>query len=296
MIRKPKRKRTPVFTPTAAAVRVVIVMSFFWVIPWCPGGVSAQPFAPPANEEGSTAIHMDDSVFVGWAVDYRDYNTGKRLDPAFQTPEKALGKAGGTSFDVVSLGEGGEITMVFDDPPIENGEGWDFAVFANPYDDYFLELAYVEVSSDGDTFVRFDSISYTPDPVPSFGRVDATLVTGLAGKYRQGFGVPFDLSELSEKPEVRDGRVARADIRYVRIVDIIGDGRDKDSHGNPIYDPYPTTGSAGFDLDAIGVSNGAPYPESSVTNGSWPDAPEKDGKAGFDAHGACFIETSADRK
>jgi hypothetical protein len=27
-----------------------------------------------------------------------------------------------------------------------------------------------------------------------------------------------------------------------------------------IYDPYPTVGSAGFDLDAIGVINAVPAP------------------------------------
>ncbi len=35
----------------------------------------------------------------------------------------------------------------------------------------------------------------------------------------------------------------------------MGDGSYLDTWGNIIYDPYPTTGSAGFDLDAIGVLN-----------------------------------------
>ena len=250
----------------------------------------AAPFAPPAGKEGSSAIHMDNPAFIGWALDYTDYFMGKRLDQAFQTPEKAIGKADGGSFDVVSLGEGGSITMVFD-PPIQNGDGWDFAVFANPYNDYFLELAYVEVSSDNIEFVRFENTSYTPDPVPAFGRVDAALVDGLAGKYRQGYGVPFDLSRLSEKQAVLEGRVDLNAIAYVRIVDIIGDGRHLDSFGNPIYDPYPTTGSAGFDLDAIGVSNGAPFPEGAIIEEDWIEAPDKEGKAGFDTHSGCFIKT-----
>lgn len=48
-------------------------------------------------------------------------------------------------------------------------------------------------------------------------------------------------------------------IKYVRIVDIIGNGTNFDNWPpqfggpHPIYDPYPTTGSAGFDLDAVGV-------------------------------------------
>lgn len=256
----------------------------------------AAPFAPPAGQPGSTAIHMDDPAFVGWAAAYTDYQTGERLDPAFQTPEKAVGKANGTSFDVVSLGEGGSITMVFD-PPVENGEGWDFAVFANPFNDYFLELAYVEVSSNGIDFVRFDNISYTPDPVSTYGSVDAALVTGLAGKYRQGYGVPFNLSDLSGKTEVEDGRVDLSAIAYIRIKDIIGDGRHTDIRGNPIYDPFRQEwGAAGFDLDAIGVSNGAPYPEGSIIaedwEGEWPQPPEKEGEAGFDTHSGCFIDSA----
>ena len=249
---------------------------------------AAGPFSAPAGQEGSTAIHRDDPALIGWATGYTDYITGKRLDGTFMTPEKALGKADGTSFDIVSLGEGGRITLVFDDPGIENGEGWDFAVFSNPVNDHFLELAFVEVSSNGMDFVRFDNTSLTPGPVPSFGSVDARLVKGLAGKYRQGYGVPFDLSDLSEQPAVLDGRVDLSAISYVRIVDIIGDGRELDSNGNPIYDPYPTYASAGFDLDAIGVANGAPFPDGSNGTGGWSEPPEREGKAGFDTHSGCF--------
>ncbi|MDA3833964.1 MAG: hypothetical protein PF495_11260, partial [Spirochaetales bacterium] len=89
---------------------------------------------------------------------YENYNMGTDLDAAWQTPEYALDRASGTSYDVVSLGRGGSITMTFD-PPVENGNGWDFAVFENAFNDYNLELAYVEVSSNGNDFVRFDTVS-----------------------------------------------------------------------------------------------------------------------------------------
>ncbi len=285
--------RKPAETPDRTTVKTLfkaLIPVFVAVLLWCADSF-AQPFAPPAGQDGTTAIHMDDPSFIGWAADYQDYDTGERLEATFQTPEKALGKADGTSFDVVSLGEGGQITMIFD-PPIQNGEGWDFAVFSNPYDDYFLELAYVEISSNGDTFIRFDNTSLTPDPVSSFGRVDAALIKGLAGKYRQGYGIPFDLSDLSEKKAVKDGTVDLQTIRYVRIVDIIGDGRETDTPGNPIYDPYPTHGGAGFDLDAVGVSNGAPYPEGAIiVDEELPKPPDKEGEAGFDTHNGCFIQT-----
>jgi hypothetical protein len=252
------------------------------------GGVSAGPYRPAAGIEGSHAIPMDDAAFTSWAVGYENYQTGGNVDGTWQTPEKALGKAEGTSFDVVSMGSGGRITLLFD-PPVSDGEGWDFAVFENGFEDTFLELAYVEVSSDGNLFVRFDNTSLTPGPVPSFGTVDPTNIDGLAGKYRQGYGTPFDLSTLSEKTEVVQGQVDLAAITHIRIVDIVGDGTYNDTSGNVIYDLYPTFGSAGFDLDAIGVSNGAPYPEGDYTPG---EIPAEDGKAGFGDVQGCFINAA----
>lgn len=249
----------------------------------------ADSFAPPAGREGSTAISMDDPAFVGWATGYENYEPGVHLDAAWQTPEQAVGKASGTSYNVVSLGRGGRVTLTFD-PPIQDGEGWDFAVFENAFNGYHLELAYVEVSGNGIDFVRFDSISLTPGPVSGYGSVDATLIDGLAGKYRQGFGTPFDLSGLEHKPEVQAGLVDLTRITHIRIIDIVGDGSYLDSRGNPIYDPYPTFDSAGFDLDAIGVSNGAPYPDDGISNGEPAPRPEKEGKEGFGGQSGCFID------
>ena len=210
----------------------------------------AGPYAPPAGFSGSTAIHMDDPAFVGWAIGYEGYIVGGNVDVGFQTPEKAMGKAVGDSYDIVCLGRGGAITLTFE-PPIADGDGWDFAVFENSFDDVFLELGYVEVSSNGIDFFRFTNDSLTPGPVGGFGVVNPTDVTGFGGKYRQGYGTPFDLSELDGIDPLLDVN----DIGYVRIVDIIGDGTYSDTSGDVIYDPYPTSGSAGFDLDAIGVIN-----------------------------------------
>jgi hypothetical protein len=250
----------------------------------------AVSYSPAAGQEGSTAIYMDNPAFVSWAIAYENYEIGTDVDAVWQTPEYALGPAAGTSFDIVSLGRGGSITMIFD-PPIENGEGWDFAVFENAFNDFNLELAYVEVSSNGIDFIRFENVSLTQDPVSAYGSIDMTLITGLAGKYRQGFGTPFDLSDISEKPEVESGDVDLSGITHVRIIDIIGDGSYFDSASNVIYDPFPTTNSAGFDLDAIGVSNGAPYPDGSIIEGPSPLPPEQDGDAGFGGNSGCFIDT-----
>lgn len=215
--------------------------------------VDAGPYDPAAGQPGSLAVHMFDPAFVGWASGWLDYQPGANVSITWQTPDKALGPAVGNSFDVVSLGEGGSIVLTFD-RPIFDGPGWDFAVFENSFSDTFLELAYVEVSSDGVNYFRFPNDSLTPGPVGPYGAVDPTNITGLAGKYRQGWGTPFDLAVLVGISPLLDF----SNIQFVRILDIIGDGTYRDTSGDPIYDPYPTTGSAGFDLDAVGVRYFAP--------------------------------------
>lgn len=251
----------------------------------------AGPYAPAAGETGSTAVHMDDPSLVSWAVEVTSYLPGAHVDDTWQTPSSALASAEGNSFDVVALGDGGTITLRFD-PPIENGDGWDFAVFENSFSDTYLELAYVEVSSNGENFVRFDSVSLTPNPVTGFGNSDPTDIDGLAGKYRQGYGTPFDLDALGDQPEVVSGIVDLTRVTHVRIIDIVGDGSFEDSMGNPVYDPYPTKGSAGFDLDAVGVLNGALLPDEPYTP---PEIPSESGDAGFGDDRGCFVTAVGSR-
>ena len=53
----------------------------------------------------------------------------------------------------------------------------------------------------------------------------------------------------------------RDSINFVRLVDIVGDGRTTDSNGNPIFDAFsPNNATGGFDLDAVGVLNAVPEP------------------------------------
>jgi hypothetical protein len=247
-------------------------------------------FAPPAGEAGSSAVPATDPEIDGWATGYQNYVAGPEADATFRTPAKALGPAGNSNgnvegfvFDIVSLGRGGSITLSFS-PPMANGPGFDFAVFENAINDTFLEFATVEVSSDGVNFVAFPPLSQVPAPVSSFGAVDATDVEQLAGKYRGGFGTPFDLGQLAGSPGLDLSRV-----RYVRLTDVVGDGTAAnaltpqtlaDYLGIPlaelpqalidianaapasVYDPYPTFESAGFDLDAVAVLEQAPMPVS----------------------------------
>ena len=234
-------------------MHATFAMSLFAATLAVSGAVQAGPFAPAAGKPGSTAISMNSAAFAGWATGYLDYLPGTNVDAGFKTPNLALGPATGVSTDVVSLGDQGRITLTFD-RPIVNGAGADFAVFENSFSDSFLELAWVEVSSDGKRFFRFPGFSYTANPVNAFGTMDPTNIDGLAGKYRGGYGTPFDLNLLSS--------VAGLDVshvRYIRIVDIVGDGSVFDSFPavlggpHPIYDPTPTRISGGFDLDAVGV-------------------------------------------
>lgn len=245
-------------------------------------------FSPAAGQPGSTAIAATSPTIRAWADQLVNYTAGTYVDAQFRTPAKALGVAGnsdgtnaGVNFDVVSLGRGGSITLGFS-TPIADGTGFDFAVFENSFSDTFIELAWVEVSSDGQSFTRFPGFSLTALPVSAFGTMDPTNVEGLAGKYRGGFGTPFDLAQLIGTPGLDLGHIS-----HVRLVDIVGDGTAvndlnpqnlADWLGLPlsslppslvniansapaaIYDPYPTTGSAGFDLDAVAALNLAAVP------------------------------------
>lgn len=223
------------------------------------------PFAPAAGVPGTTAIHKDSAVFVGWAtsielirgyVNIADTNiTYNGTNKAsFGEPEYALGKATGNSTLSVSLGDGGMATLGFDNP-IFNGPGPDFAIFENSFSDTYLELAFVEVSSDGERFVRFPSVSLTPTHTQTggFANTDPTQIHNLAGKYRVGYGTPFDLDDLRDSTGIDLNH-----IRFVRIIDVVGcidcQHKSHDSNGNIINDPWPTAfHSGGFDLEAVGV-------------------------------------------
>ena len=226
--------------------------------------LSMAQFAPPAGQEGSTAINADSSAFVGWATGCVVERGPRRIDrPAmglasYGVEEDALGKADDTL--LVSLGDGGNAVLTFASP-ICNGPGFDFAVFENPLKSeqdtnlYFLELAFVEVSSDGENYFRFPAISNIPETpqVTSFQCTDPKLVHNFAGKYFPHFGTPFDLDELPDTELLN-----KNNITHVKIIDVVGTVKPEyasyDSEGHVVNDPWPTPfESSGFDLDAIGV-------------------------------------------
>jgi hypothetical protein len=219
-------------------------------------------FAPPVGVQGTTAIHKDSSIFVNWATDCEvvlgTENISDPQSPVVSTGinTMAIGEPGN---GVVSLGDGGSAILSFENK-ITNGEGWDFAVFENAFSDDFLELAFVEVSSDGINFFRFPSTSLTQDAIQigPFGAVIAEEINNLAGKYRANYGTPFDLEEISDV----DGLDVNT-ISHIKLMDVIGSINDNycsfDHLGNKINDPFPTPfPSSGFDLDAVGVINQLP--------------------------------------
>jgi hypothetical protein len=231
--------------------------------------LSAQgPYPPAAGQTGSDAIAKDSSIIKSWAtgVDvvrgYVQMNDTSVYAAAsnratFGEPSNALHTAEGNSMNIVSLGDGGMATLTFN-RLIVDGPGADFAVFENSFGDTFLELAFVEVSSDGINFSRFSAVSLTANDtqIGPWDEIDPTNLHNLAGKYRQGFGTPFDLSELTSDPLVDVNA-----IRFVRIIDVVGSidaaFATYDSQGNMINDPFPTPfNSGGFDLDGVAVING----------------------------------------
>jgi len=172
-------------------------------------------------------------------------------------------------YPVLSLGDGGSATLRLS-TPISNGDGPDLAVFENGFSSSFLELAHVEVSSDGVHFSRFPSVSLTSTTVQG-SSIDPTGLHNLAGKYEAGIGTPFDLDEL----QGTNPRLDVSHITHVRVIDVVGSIDSNygttDSLGNLINDPFTTPfPSGGFDLDAVGGFHASPSTTTAWTNLHFP--------------------------
>ncbi len=235
----------------------------------------AGPYPPAAGQPGSDAIAASDLRFTTWAsscvvergpteIGYLGSNLA-----TYGTDAAATGASDATPnspYPVVSLGDGGSATLAYSQP-FGDVPGPDFAVFENGFASNFLELAHVEVSSDGVNFFRFPSASLTAaSTTPSTGGpVDPTNVRNLAGKYIAGYGTPFDLAELRNvSPQLDIQRIT-----HVRIIDVIGTNdpafASLDAAGHIIIDPYPTPYfSSGFDLDAVGA-----FSQTATTFAAW---------------------------
>lgn len=242
--------------------------------------------------DNRSGIHMTSEVFRAWISGVTAFshptNSGGNArsdDYAMVPPDAALSgqpdDPSSIATHVVSLGAGGSIVLRFDEA-IQDGPGPDFAVFENGILDgersedtnqfLFAELAYVEVATRTNHWARFPAQSLGTEPVfnatttNGYASMDVTLVDGLAGKHRPEFGTPFDLAALRSLPNVTNGLVDLSCIRFIRLVDIIGNGLALDASNRPIFDPYyssfagypepaPPSIIDGFDLRAIGLIN-----------------------------------------
>lgn len=232
----------------------------FLILLLCTIQVQAQ-YAPQVGLSGCDALHKSDPSIQAWATQcqvQRGY-----LDIAH--PSTGLTSLGDSSLAlgvadaaVVSLGDSG-VAVVHFNQPLYNGLGADFAIFENGFqnpsnlEEAFLELAFVEVSSDGHHFVRFPAYSFTSLDSQIKGSGDymsARAIHQLAGKYIAQYGTPFDLEVLRDSSGLDINHIT-----HIRIVDVIGalHGQfSKDILGLVINDPYPTPfPSGGFDLDAV---------------------------------------------
>jgi len=198
---------------------------------------SAICIAGPYNEPG---ISMNDPNIVSWAVDcnvvrgYIDISNPGLGQVNYGSDANAVGQAEGlATVGVVSLGDAGVATLTFgSDIYVTNGEGDDFTVFENANSNSFLELGFVEVSSDGVNFFQFNAVSLTPTNVqiPGFGTLDATDVYNLAGKYARGIGTGFDLEELKDVSVLLDVN----SITHVRVIDVVGFVEPSDFYGDGV--------------------------------------------------------------
>jgi len=220
----------------------------------------AQTYPPDAGQPGSTAVLPTDPSIVAWATGatvergYINISNPSLMASgsnfaSYGVTENAIGPADGS---LVSLGDHGNAVLTFA-APIANGSGFDLAVFENG-GPFFLELAFVEASSDGVNFFRFPahSLTQTATQMGGFETPQAVNLNNLAGKYG-GNGTPFDLSDIPENP-----LLDKQNITHIKIIDVVGNIEPLyatyDSFGNIVNESWPTPfNSCGFDLDAVGV-------------------------------------------
>lgn len=157
-----------------------------------------------------------------------------------QLPEIVLGEplGGGCcagSFDVVSLGNGGSITLGFGQRRIINGAGVDFIVFENPFliggdpENVFVEFGQVEVSEDGSRWLAFPCNFATgagcAGRSPTLANPDHPEINAFDPN--EAGGDAFDLAD-----------VGLESAQFVRVSDIPED-------------------EMGFDLDAVALVHGS---------------------------------------
>lgn len=217
-------------TPARVSPSAYLLPWVFFLTPFL------SPFLPPSSAGAEDA-------FADAVVDFSPGAGGGFGAEAL--PEVVLGPPWGggevqQSLDVVSLGNGGSITLRFDLPVICDGPGPDLTVFENPFHvgspagPVFDEVGIVAVGQYGDHFLAFPYHALTHEglagrePVLSHpdNGVDP-LDPALSG------GDAFDLAELG--------------LPWVSLVRIVDPGAAIADAGNLL----PPGDKGGFDLDAV---------------------------------------------
>jgi hypothetical protein len=221
-------------------------------------------YDPAGGEPGSKAVHKSSAEIVSWIqkaevvrgwVDISDTSQGRAdlgdVSDVYSNADRTI----------MSLGDGGSATIILE-KPLTNSSGFDFAIFENGFPftgGYFLELAFVEVSANGNDYFRFPAVSLVDTLVQKDNGsiLDPTKLNNLAGKHQAEYGTGFNLDELSDTLGLLIDSV-----KYIRIIDVVGSLNDSfarfDSRGNKVNDPWPTPfNSAGFDLDAVAILGNA---------------------------------------
>lgn len=201
-------------------------------------------------------------------------------------PDNVLGAPNGTAdglvptdspMDLLSLGNGGSITLEFTSNIIVDGPGPDFTIFENPvaYLQYpeksFPEAATVSVSEDGITWTTFP-FDFVPPENPSplgipFELYDMDRYIGFAGirpvhsSPTNGIS-PFDPA-VSGGDSFDLAQIGVERVRFIRITDTgtTGPTQTVDPDGDIVTDPGNYlfgTETAGFDLDAVAAIHTVP--------------------------------------
>ena len=180
-----------------------------------------------------------------------------------------------TEEDLLSLGDGGSITLKFVNNRIINEPGPDFIVFENCLQPIgnagqtFSEVAIIDVSADGTTWITMPFNFIPPSSSGSilemanfvgFAGVRPTLSSPTNGlspfSPAEGGGDAFDLTD-----------VGLAAIQYVRIRDT--GTNTLDAQGDLVTDAgnlFTCANTAGFDLDAVAAIHSEPVTPSSVSD------------------------------
>jgi hypothetical protein len=182
------------------------------------------------DPEASCSRFVTEVVDVRWGPG-QDWGRLEMPDVVYGPPQGGGCCQG--SLDVVSLGNGGSITVGFGASVVVDGPGPDLVVFENAFEsaggEAFAELAGVEVSADGESFVGWPCTAVDPPYGACAGQAPVYLTAddGPIDPATSG-GDAYDLADLG-----------LAEARFVRIT-------DREDLGG--FDGV-------FDLDAVGLVN-----------------------------------------